>query len=513
MTDKQEVERTPTLEQPGPWVMEDVTMVTLTEEDDRHIRRKTDIHLLIMLTWIYFLQVFDKAVFGTAALFNLRQDTGLTGAQYSLVASISSIAQLSWQPFSAWLIVKVPHRILMPSLVLGWGIAEACIAAARNFPELLVARFFLGLFEAGCIPLFTIITGQWYRRAEQPLRVSAWYSMNGLATMAASAVSYGLGHIDSELLRPWQIIFLFAGLLTILSAPLVYWKLDNGVTSARFLSEQERLQAVKRLSTNQTGIGSSKFRWAQAAEVAIEPKSWLWVIMAVLPNLGSALTSFFGPIIIAGLGFDKYEASLLNIPFGAMQTLVIAGACWVSYNMKMKGVALLGFMLPVVVGIAMLYGLDRSTSSRPALLAAYYLLAFLFAGNPLLLSWVVGNTAGTTKKSVTLSLYQAGLSAGGIAGPFMFKADQAPVYRSGVLGVLAIFIALIACIVLQLGILTWLNKQQRKKRIQNSKSADVVDQSMQKKLHAFDGIEEQRLEASAFADITDRHNDEFVYIY
>ena len=158
-----------------------------------------------MLTWIYFLQVFDKAVFGTSALFGLQKDTGLTGAQYSLVASISSIAQLAWQPFSAWLIVKVPHRILMPSLILGWGIAEACIAAGRNFPELLVARFFLGLFEAGCIPLFTIITGQWYRRVEQPLRISVWYSMNGLATMAASAVSYGLGHIDSELLRPWQM--------------------------------------------------------------------------------------------------------------------------------------------------------------------------------------------------------------------------------------------------------------------------------------------------------------------
>lgn len=158
-----------------------------------------------MLTWIYFLQVFDKAVFGTAALFDLQKDAGLTGAQYSMVASIASIAQLAWQPFSAWLIVKVPHRILMTLLVLGWGTAEACIAASQNFPTMLVARFFLGLFEAGCIPLFTIITGQWYRRVEQPMRVSVWYSMNGLATMAASAVSYGLGRIESDVLRPWQM--------------------------------------------------------------------------------------------------------------------------------------------------------------------------------------------------------------------------------------------------------------------------------------------------------------------
>lgn len=93
----------------------------------------------------------------------------------------------------------------MPTLVLGWGIAETCLAACNNFPQLLAARFFLGLFEAGCMPLFAIITSQWYRRAEQPLRVSIWYSTNGLATMAASAISYGLGHIPSTVLYPWQM--------------------------------------------------------------------------------------------------------------------------------------------------------------------------------------------------------------------------------------------------------------------------------------------------------------------
>lgn len=93
----------------------------------------------------------------------------------------------------------------MPSLVLGWGIAETCMSACDTFAGLLACRFFLGLFEAGCTPLFAIITGQWYRRVEQPLRVSIWYSTNGLATIAASLLSYGLGHIPSEVLYPWQM--------------------------------------------------------------------------------------------------------------------------------------------------------------------------------------------------------------------------------------------------------------------------------------------------------------------
>jgi len=142
----------------------------------------------------------------------------LTGNQYSFVGSIAPIAQLAWQPVSAVLIVKVPHRILMPCLLLGWGIAQSAMAACHSFGDLLAARFFLGVFEGGCLPLFSIITSQWYRRSEQPLRVAAWYGTNGLATMVASALSYGLGHIPSSVLESWQMCVFHSVVVSAISA-------------------------------------------------------------------------------------------------------------------------------------------------------------------------------------------------------------------------------------------------------------------------------------------------------
>lgn len=307
-------------------------------------------------------------------------------------------------------------------------------------------------------------------------------------------------------------IFLFVGLVTIVSAPIAYWKLDNDITTARFLTEHERLQGVERLRANQTGAGSYEFKWSHVLEVVIEPKSWLWVGMAVLPNLGSAMTSIFGPLIVSGFGFDEYETSLLNIPFGAVQTLVIVACCWASYRLKLKSWVLVGFTVPVVAGTAMLYALDRRASHQGALIAAYYLCAFLFAGNPLLLAWCVGNTAGATKKSTTLSLYQAGLSAGNIVGPLLFSDDQAPRYLPGVRAVLGIFVAFIGCVILQLCNLVILNKMQRKKRIRNGKDGDINDLSMKKDLAA-GGKQEGTLDETTFLDLTDRENDEFVYIY
>ncbi|KAK4946514.1 hypothetical protein LTR10_014366 [Elasticomyces elasticus] len=488
--------------------------IELTEEDNKRIRRKTDRVILVVLIWVYFLQILDKSVLGYGALFGLQTDTHLTGNEYSFLGSIAPIAQLAWQPFSSFLIVKVPHRILMPVLCLGWGIAQASMAACHDYSSLLAARFFLGLFEGGCLPLFSVITSQWYRRSEQPIRVAAWYGTNGLATIVASALSYGLGSIKSHVLAEWQIIFLFVGLVTIISAPVVWWFLDNDIPSARFLTEPEKAQAIERLRANQTGTGNREFKWSHIAELAMEPKTYLWIGMSLCLNVGASVTNTFGPLILAGVGFDKYKTSLLNIPFGAMQFLVILLASYLAQKTKLKSAVLATSMLPVIAGLAVLYVLPRKSSETGGLLVAYYLLAFLFGGNPLIVSWIVGNTAGSTKKSVIMSLYNAGSSAGNIIGPLLFATKTAPGYHPGLRKTLAVFITLVAVVLMQLAVLIFLNKRQSQKRMKNGKPAVIKDHSMEDKYVAMEEVDGgQRLGDKAFLDLTDCKNDEFTYIY
>ncbi|RAL00006.1 putative MFS transporter [Aspergillus ibericus CBS 121593] len=495
--------------------------VPLTEEDSKRIARKTDKTILVILIWVYFLQILDKTVLGYGATYGLEEDTHLTGNQYSLVGSMAPIAQLAWQPFSSWLIVTVPPRILMPTLVLGWGIAQTCMAACSNFGGLMATRFFLGLFEAGCLPLFSLLTSQWYRRAEQPIRVAAWYSTNGLATIIAAVLSFGLGHIKSGVMKEWQIIFLVVGLITIISSPIVYWKLDNDIPSARFLTEEEKLQAMERLRANQTGAGIREFKLDHVWEAALEPKTYLWASMALLLNIGASVSNVFGPLILSGLGFDTYTTTLLNMPFGAVQVIVILLASYLAQKGRLKGVVLAVLMLPVVAGLAILYAVPRNdSSSTGALMAGYYLIAFLFGGNPLIISWVVANTAGTTKKSANMSLYNAAVSAGNIIGPLLFNEQDAPAYRPGLRACVGIFIALIVVFLLQWVNLWVLNKMQEKCRVRNGKPAKVVDVSMQSHHRVGMGME-NALEANGevpvgengLMDLTDRKNEDFVYVY
>lgn len=172
----------------------------------------------------------------------------------------------------------------------------------------------------------------------------------------------------------------------------------------------------------------------------------------------------------------------------------------------------------------MLYGLAHTSSNQPALLAGYYLLGFLFGGNPLIVSWIVGNTAGTTKKSVLMSLYNAASAAGNIIGPILFNSADAPTYHPGLRAVLGIFIALAVVIVIQFFNLLWLNRLQAKKRVANGKKAVIVDHSMDAHFRGTEDLQDDvngeelaaertRLGERALADLTDQKNDEFVYIY
>ena len=80
----------------------------------------------------------------------------------------------------------------MTIFVFCWGAFEACMAASTDYKGVYVTRFGLGLFEAGCLPLFGLITSQWYRRAEQPVRIAAWYGTNGIASILAGFFAWAL---------------------------------------------------------------------------------------------------------------------------------------------------------------------------------------------------------------------------------------------------------------------------------------------------------------------------------
>lgn len=194
----------------------------------------------------------------------MKDEAHLTAHQYSLISSAGYWAQLALccGP-TAWMIVKIPTRALMAGCIFCWGASMIGLAFSKSWQPLLANRFLLGLFEAVNIPLFTVITTTWYRRREQPLRVAIWYGTNGVASMLGSLLTWALSFINSPHLYVYQILFLTVGLATVITAPILYWRLDNNPAEARFLTPEEKRFAIERLRDNNTGVQTQAFKWGQ----------------------------------------------------------------------------------------------------------------------------------------------------------------------------------------------------------------------------------------------------------
>jgi hypothetical protein len=53
--------------------------------------------------------------------------------------------------------------------------------------------------------------------------------------------------------------------------------LDNNPATAKFLTPQERLWAVERLRSNNTGVETKEIKWNQVLETVIAIPTWLFI--------------------------------------------------------------------------------------------------------------------------------------------------------------------------------------------------------------------------------------------
>ena len=130
------------------------------------------------------------------------------------VSCVYKLWEFSHGPFAHW---KIPSDIkvsqwcnwtsrldltLVNSII--WALILGCHAATQSFTGLFIARFFLGAAEASISPGFSLITGMWYKRQEQPFRHGIWFFGNSVAVMFGSLLGYAIAHIRGSL-AAWRV--------------------------------------------------------------------------------------------------------------------------------------------------------------------------------------------------------------------------------------------------------------------------------------------------------------------
>ncbi|KAJ0295345.1 hypothetical protein COL516b_012661 [Colletotrichum fioriniae] len=432
---------------------------SIDQADERRLLRKLDMRILPLLGICYFFYYVDKTTLSYAAIFGLKDGLNLKGEEYSWLSSCF---------YFGWLVWAIPSNLIMqrcrPAWYLSfnifmWGALLMAQAAAKNFGGLLALRVLSGAFEAIADPAFMLITSMYYTRSEQPSRISAWYAWNGIGVAGGGLIGYGIGHIKGAL-EPWRYEFLVVGAFCAFWAIILALCLPNSPRTIWGFNHEEKLIMIARMRRNQTGIEQRRINWGQIKEAYMDYKTWLFTLLGFVSNVPNGGISNFSTLVIKGLGFGTLETALLGIPQGALVVI------W--------------------IGLGALANRYMPANSRT-------LASFVIS-----LSLITSNTGGQSKKMIVFGMIWFGACIGNIASPFFYKTNQAPSYHLGIGSLLVANCIELALFFVFRYAFIWENKRKEKQR---------------ETLRANGNYTADELNATAFTDLTDKENPNFMYVY
>ncbi|CAG8571722.1 8016_t:CDS:2, partial [Scutellospora calospora] len=300
----------------------------------------------------------------------------------------------------------------------------------KNFSQLMVTRFLLGIFESGLFPGIIFYLTKWYKKSEQNYRIGVFFSGATIAGAFNGLLAFAITSLDSKYgLNGWQWLFIIDGSATVIVALFAYYLISDSVETVSWLTEDERKLAIDRLRLDAGDAHSSHFDKVEIIKAFKDAKIYLSMIPYFCILVALYSFSFFISTIVNGLGFNIVISQLLSIPpfvFGCISSVTIA---ILSDRYRIRSPYLMFSMLVSVIGYSLL--VVQSNSIALKYTGACIVGFGLFAGIPTLLAWLTNNLAGESKRAVGCAMVIACANIGGIASAQLYTSNDAPDYKSG----------------------------------------------------------------------------------
>ncbi|QRV98186.1 major facilitator superfamily transporter [Ceratobasidium sp. AG-Ba] len=409
----------------------DVKMAAPIDAAERRLVRKLDC-LIMPITWIlYLLAYLDRSNLGNAKLQGLEatlMPNDESGDQFALLSAMFYIAYLCWQIPLTLTAKRFPPNIVIGVVTIAWGAASALQATAFNYAGVTTARYFLGLFEAGFGPVIPFYYSLFYLKSEHGFRTSFFISAAPLAGAFGGLIAYGVQHIQSHI-ATWRILFLIEGLPTVLVGVLVLLFLPSRPETTKWLSEDERKLAQRRLNREVASEGQS-INWKHVLMSITDYKVWMICLMYQSLNVALSSISIFLPSIVKTLGYTNAKAQLMTVPPYACAGVVMLLVAKASDRMKLRGPFVAGVLVLSGIGYTILLTVP-ATNNHARYGAIFLAVTGTYCGIPLAMSWTTGNAGSETRRGVNMAMLNTIGHSMAVLGSYIYPSRERPSYKRG----------------------------------------------------------------------------------
>jgi MFS family permease len=308
--------------------------------------------LLPFIFICYVVSYLDRINVGFAAL-TMNQDLGLTAAQFGLGAGLFFIGYFSFEIPSNLMMQRFGARIWIARIMITWGLISIGTAFVVGPKSFALARFLLGLAEAGFTPGIYLYFTSWFPGESRAKATAAFLVGIPVANIIGSPISGAIMQMDGLWgLKSWQALLVLEAVPAVLLGIACLFVLGDRPSKVSWLRKDEQEWLEGQLAAEQKTMASRHGSTLRAAFT-----NWRVFALAFINFcciVGSVGIGLWLPQIVKGFGVSSSMVGLITaVPYvvGAASMIV-----WARLARKARN------RMPYVIGALMLAAVALSIS-------------------------------------------------------------------------------------------------------------------------------------------------------
>ena len=267
--------------------------------------------ILPFLMLCYVIAFLDRINIGYAQL-QMKQTLTFSDATYGFGAGIFFVGYFLFEVPSNLLLERIGVRKTLLRIMFTWGIVSTAMAFVQTPMQFYIARFLLGVLEAGFFPGIILYLTYWYPSGRRGQIIALFLAATAIASVIAGPLSGATMKYfnDIEGWHGWQWLFISQGLPATILGLVAYFYLQDKPEDAKWLNAEEKTTLRFQLDHDHKDVESASH--AGFFEMVKDPKVYGLAFTYFL-LLGATYTMVFWiPSLIKSWGVaDLFHVGLI----------------------------------------------------------------------------------------------------------------------------------------------------------------------------------------------------------